>query len=480
LSRCRLDKYYKKKFFRHGKNLPIRNTMDTKALRQKILDLAIHGKLVPQDPNDEPASVLLQRIREEKERLVKEGKIKKGKKAKSSDAAHYENVPFEIPKSWEWCKLGDYVSSVTDGDHQAPPKAATGIPFLVISNLTDGILDFNNTRHVPQTYYDSIQFERKAQKGDILFTVTGSYGIVVKVNTNEPFCFQRHIGLIKPMNDNVCDYLTYILRSKYIKKLCDELATGTAQKTVGLDTLRSFYIPIPPLAEQNRIVSEIERWFSLIDIIESRKENLKSAVQQAKAKILDLAIHGKLVPQNPTDEPASELLRRINPKAEITSDDAQYGKVPQGWCVCDFKCIFSDISSKPYQILQSQIKSKGKHPVVSQSSNFIEGYSDESNFYKINTPIVIFGDHTRNVKFIDFDFIVGADGVKIIKPLCNAKFCYYLVLFASCHIKNKGYSRHFSQISNFKYPLPPLAEQHRIVAKIEQLFVRLDRIEAKL
>ena len=107
--------------------------MDTKALRQKILDLAIRGKLVPQDPNDEPASVLLQRIREEKERLVKEGKIKKGKKAKASGAAHCENVPFEIPKSWEWYKLGDYVSSVTDGDHQAPPKAANGIPFLVIS-----------------------------------------------------------------------------------------------------------------------------------------------------------------------------------------------------------------------------------------------------------------------------------------------------------------------------------------------------------
>ena len=125
--------------------------MDTKALRQKILDLAIHGKLVPQDPNDEPASVLLERIKAEKERLIKEGKIKRSKKsAKTSDTPHYQNVPFEVPSSWVWCKLEDYVKSVTDGDHQAPPKSDIGIPFLVISDVAKGKLNFLNTRFVPQ------------------------------------------------------------------------------------------------------------------------------------------------------------------------------------------------------------------------------------------------------------------------------------------------------------------------------------------
>ena len=225
--------------------------MNTKALRQKILDLAIHGKLVPQDPNDEPASVLLERIRAEKERLIKEGKIKKPKKAKATcDKPHY---PFELPEGWVWCKLEDYVLSVTDGDHQAPPKSSNGVPFLVISNIATWKIDFTNTRYVPKEYYENIHEDRKAKRGDILFSVTGSYGIVVNVETDQEFCFQRHIGLIKPFIGQ--EYLSYILMSGYIKGLCDNLATGTAQKTVGLDTLRSFYIPIAPIPEQKRIVS---------------------------------------------------------------------------------------------------------------------------------------------------------------------------------------------------------------------------------
>ena len=394
---------------------------------------------------------------------------------KTCDKPHY---PYELPKGWEWCKLEDYVCSVTDGDHQAPPKVSDGVPFLVISNVASEFIDFANTRYVPQDYYDAIQFDRKPERGDILFTVTGSYGIVVKVNTDKQFCFQRHIGLIKPIIDN--DYLVYALRSQYVKKLCDDLSTGTAQKTVGLDTLRSFLIPIPPLQEQKRIVESIEHCLLFVDCIEENKGNLQDAIKQAKSKILDLAIHGKLVPQNSTDEPASELLKRINPKAEITCDNPQYGKLPNGWCLTTFKGAFKDISSKPFQILQSQIKIKGKHPVISQSSNFIEGYSDEDVLYKCDTPIIIFGNHTRNVKYVDFDFIVGADGVKILKPYLDAKYGYFLILYATSHIVNKGYSRHFSQISKFDYIVPPLQEQYRIVAKIEELFAQLDNITSSL
>ena len=244
--------------------------------------------------------------------------------------------------------------------------------------------------------------------------------------------------------------------------------------------MRSFLIPIPPLHEQKRIVESIKHWLSFAYCIEENKSDLQEIIKQTKSKILDLAIHGKLVPQDPTDEPAAELLKRINPKAEITCDNRQYGKLPNGWCETTFKGIFHEISSKPYQILQSQIMAHGKHPVVSQSSNFIEGYSDEFNFYSTEVPIVIFGDHTRNVKYIDFDFIVGADGVKIIKPLCDAKFGFFSILYAALHIQNRGYGRHFGQISKFCFKIPPLQEQHRIVAKIEELFAQLDAIEASL
>ena len=200
---------------------------------------------------------------------------------------------------------------MTDGDHQAPPKSDIGIPFLVISDVAKGKLNFLNTRFVPQEYYEKISFDRKPEKGDLLFTVTGSYGIVVPVNIDCKFCFQRHIGLIKTLNTS--EYLLHLLKSSYIKGQCDEFATGTAQKTVGLETLRSFLLPIPPFAEQQRIVIEIEKWFSLIELIEGGKDDLQTTIKQAKSKILDLAIHGKLVPQDPNDEPAIELLKRINP-----------------------------------------------------------------------------------------------------------------------------------------------------------------------
>ena len=351
--------------------------MDTKALRQKILDLAIHGKLVPQDPNDEPASVLLERIKAEKERLIKEGKIKRSKKsAKTSDTPHYENVPFEVPSSWVWCKLEDYVKSVTDGDHQAPPKSDIGIPFLVISDVAKGKLNFLNTRFVPQEYYEKISFDRKPEKGDLLFTVTGSYGIVVPVNIDCKFCFQRHIGLIKTLNTN--EYLLHLLKSSYIKGQCDEFATGTAQKTVGLETLRSFLLPIPSFAEQQRIVIEIEKWFSLIELIEGGKDDLQTTIKQAKSKILDLAIHGKLVPQDPNEEPAIKLLKRINPDF-TPCDNGHSGKlpykIPKTWVWCSHNSIL-DISGgsqpaksyfetipKPNYIRLYQIRDYGESPV---------------------------------------------------------------------------------------------------------------------
>lgn len=142
--------------------------------------------------------------------------------------------------------------------------------------------------------------------------------------------------------------------------------------------------------------------------------------------------------------------------------------------------MFIDITSKPYQILQSQIKGSGKYPVISQSANFIEGYSDENNVFQHKRPCIIFGDHTRNVKYIDFDFIVGADGVKILCPKVNEKWAYYSIVYASAHIEDKGYSRHFSQIVKFGMMLPPLAEQQRIAQKIEELFHALDNIQNAL
>ena len=473
--------------------------MDTKALRQKILDLAIHGKLVPQDPNDEPASVLLERIRAEKERLIKEGKIKKGKKSlQTSDKPHY---PFELPKGWKWCRLEDYVFSVTDGDHQAPPKVSKGIPFLVISNIADGSLDFSNTRYVPEEYYEKIQMERKPKRGDILFSVTGSYGIVVNIKTDRLFCFQRHIGLIKPTISN--EYLSFVLMSNYIKSLCDKLATGTAQKTVGLDTLRSLYVPIAPIEEQERIVAKIKHLLLQISFLEAGKGKLVAAIKQAKSKILDLAIHGKLVPQDPNDEPASELLKRINPKAEITCDNPQYGKlpfvIPSSWEWVKLSGIAKSnigLTYRPTDIVSTGVP-------VYRSNNIRNGKIDTTDLVKVSTKIL-----EKQLLHVGDLLICARNGSRnligknaIISELKEpTSFGAFMAVCRSAYnqwiriVLNSEYFDRYLDDSNsatinqvtqkmllaLPIPLPPHQEQHRIVAKIEELFAQLDKIEASL
>ena len=470
--------------------------MDTKALRQKILDLAIHGKLVPQDPNDEPASVLLERIRAEKERLIKEGKIKKVKKyAKTSDKPHY---PYQLPEGWVWCRLEDYVFSVTDGDHQAPPKVSKGIPFLVISNIADGSLDFSNTRYVPEEYYEEIQMERKPKRGDILFSVTGSYGIVVNIKTDRQFCFQRHIGLIKPTISN--EYLSFVLMSNYIKSLCDKLATGTAQKTVGLDTLRSLYVPIAPIEEQERIVAKIKHLLLQINFLEAGKGKLVAAIKQAKSKILDLAIHGKLVPQDPNDEPAIELLKRINPKAEIITDNGHYQKLPVGWCVCHINEISESLLGKTLDRTKDNGEFKryvcavnvqwGYFDFTTQKKFRIEAKDFERYAVKKGDLLICEGGDVGRCAIWDTDTEMYYQNA-LHRVRCKFGISEKYLQYSLWHFKLNGVIdslckgvtiKHFTQstMNKLEIPLPPFAEQQRIVAKIEELFLQLDIIEESL
>ena len=245
-------------------------------LKKSILQEAVQGKLVPQDPSDEPADALLERIRAEKQRLIKEGKIKKDKHESvifRRDNSHYEKrgseevcideeIPFEIPENWAWARLSSASISIADGDHQPPPQVQDGIPFLVISNVSDGIVDFSNTRYVPKKYFDSLAEIRIPQCGDLLFTVTGSYGIVIPVQTERKFCFQRHIALIK-LGCLSSEFMRLWLSSPLVYEQCRRAATGTAQKTVGLASLKGLLIPIPPLNEQVRILQKLNTLLAL-------------------------------------------------------------------------------------------------------------------------------------------------------------------------------------------------------------------------
>ena len=397
--------------------------------------------------------------------------------------------------------MEDYVFSVTDGDHQAPPKVSKGIPFLVISNIADGSLDFSNTRYVPEEYYEKIQMERKPKRGDILFSVTGSYGIVANIKTDRRFCFQRHIGLIKPTISN--EYLSFVLMSNYIKSLCDKLATGTAQKTVGLDTLRSLYVPIAPIEEQERIVAKIKHLLLQISFLEAGKGKLVAAIKQAKSKILDLAIHGKLVPQDPNDEPASELLKRINPKAEITCDNPQYGKlpfvIPSSWEWVKLSGIAKSnigLTYRPTDIVSTGVP-------VYRSNNIRNGKIDITDLVKVSAKIL-----EKQLLHVGDLLICARNGSRnligknaIISELKEpTSFGAFMAVCRSAYnqwiriVLNSEYFDRYLDDSNsatinqvtqkmllaLPIPLPPHQEQHRIVAKIEELFAQLDKIEASL
>lgn len=262
-----LDKYAKAE-----KRLNNLNTQFPDLLKKSILQEAVQGKLVPQDPTDEPASVLLERIRAEKEQLIKAGKIKRDKHESvifRRDNSHYEKrgseevciddeIPFDIPENWCWSRLSTLCKSISDGDHQPPPQVPFGIPFVVISNVSSGKIDLGNTRFVPQDYYKNLHESRIPCRDDILFTVTGSYGIVIPVDIDDAFCFQRHIALLKPLRIST-QFLSTWLETPVVYEQCKHCATGTAQKTVGLNSLKNILVPIPPANEQVRILERLRK-----------------------------------------------------------------------------------------------------------------------------------------------------------------------------------------------------------------------------
>ena len=310
--------------------------MKAKDLKNSILQMAIEGKLVPQDSNDEPASVLLERIREEKHKLIAEGKAKFPKGGESiiyigSDGSPYEKrvdakgrvlsdkciadeVPFEeLPEGWAWARLESLCSVITDGDHQAPPQEADGIPFLVISNVSSGKLNFSNTRHVSSNYFDSLDGSRKPRCGDLLLTVTGSFGIVAPVNTEDRFCFQRHIALLRPLGYR--QFIINALAAPSTYAYFNAKATGTAQKTVSLGCLRSTLLALPPENEGVRIINQLTQLMPLVEEyggLEAAREAMDAALPgRLRKSVLQLAVQGGLVPQDPADEPAGALLERI-------------------------------------------------------------------------------------------------------------------------------------------------------------------------
>ena len=478
--------------------------MDTKALRQKILDLAIHGKLVPQDPNDEPASVLLERIKAEKERLIKEGKIKRSKKsAKSYDTPHY---PYLLPNGWEWCNLEDIVCELKYGTSEKSLSVGK-IAVLRMGNITNvGTIDYSNL--VYSSNNEDIKLY-SLEKDDLLFNRTNSSEWVGKTaiyKKEQPAIYAGYLIRIRPILI-FSDYLNTVMNSSYYRNWCYNVKTDAVnQSNINAQKLSQLMIPIPPLKEQERIVVEVAKWISLIDTIKNSKEDLQTTIKQAKSKILNLAIHGKLVPQDPNDEPAIELLKRINPDFTPCDNGHYTFDVPSGWITTNLGSIFNVVSAK--RILKSDWKHSGvpfyrareiaKLSIYGLVDNELYISEEHYNSLKEKFPVPKASDIMISaIGTIGKCYIVKESDkfyYKDASVLClcndyqiNTKYIYHIMrseyMLKQMYDNSKGTTVDTITIEKAKQyilPLPPLAEQQRIVAKIEETFSIFDGIQNSL
>lgn len=459
--------------------------MNTKALRQKILDLAIHGKLVPQDPNDEPASVLLERIRAEKERLIKEGKIKRPKKTNTtSDKPHYEN---KLPNGWCLTNIGELLIN-RDGERKPVSSAIRNKQKNKVYNYygAAGIIDkvdgylFNE--RLLLIGEDGANLLSRSK--DNAFFADGKYWV------------NNHAHVLDAIDKNLLDFVAIVINAMKL----DDYITGSAQPKLSQDNLNKIPIALPPLYEQIRIVAKLKYWFSFVDCIEYNKGNLQDTIKQVKSKVLDLAIHGKLVPQAPMDESASELLKRINPKAEITCDNGHYQKlpfkIPKSWVWCGHNDIL-EISGgsqpaknhfisvpKDNYIRLYQIRDYGDNPIPVYIPEELASKRTE----KGDILLARYGGSLGKV----FHAETGAYNVAMAKVIFKypnvivRDFAYYYYLSDLYQGRLKEISRtaqagfNSSDFNEMFFPLPPYEEQKRIVNAINKTFTILDTIMENL
>jgi type I restriction enzyme S subunit len=265
-----------------------------KRYKAAVLKAAVEGKLTEewrkQRPDVEPASKLLERILVE--RRAKWSGSGRGK-YKEPDTLDTIDLP-PLASSWKWVSLDQLFLNITDGDHQPPPQTDSGVHFLVIGNVRSGKLEFEDTRFVSRQYADAVDAFRKPTRGDILYTLVGSFGIALRVDTDREFCIQRHIGVLRPHKLSPTSYLMHVLNSSFVFNQATNVATGTAQMTVPLAGLRRFAIPLAPLAEQQQVVAEVERRLSIIKELEAAIEANLTRADRLRQSVLGQAFSGRL------------------------------------------------------------------------------------------------------------------------------------------------------------------------------------------
>ena len=405
-----------------------------------------------------------------------------------------------LPSGWEWCKLEDIVRELKYGTSEKSSSVGK-IAVLRMGNITNiGTIDYSNLVYSSNDE-DIKQYSLK--KGDLLFNRTNSSEWVGKTaiyKGEQPAIYAGYLIRVRPILISP-DYLNIVMNSSYYRNWCYNVKTDAVnQSNINAQKLSKLMVPVPPLKEQERIIVEIAKWTSLIATIRNNKEDLQVIIKQAKNKILDLAIHGKLVPQDPNDEPASELLKRINPKAEITCDNGHSEKfpfeLPDTWVWCNHNSIldisggaqpaksYFETTPKPNYIRLYQIRDYGESPVPIYIPISLASKQTE----KGDILLARYGGSLGKV----FHAEKGAYNVAMAKvifkfdSLIYKEFAYYYYLSDIYQGKLKEISRtaqagfNSTDFNDMYFPLPPLSEQRRIVAKIEELFSTLDNIQNTL
>ena len=442
--------------------------MDTQKLRQHILDLAIRGKLVPQDPNDEPASVLLDRIRAEKERLIAEGKIKRPKAKKSTDKSHYQQFtpPFDIPDSWVWVRLEEIIR-VKSGENLNVRELQSKDIYPVYGG--NGINGHYNKCNVA--------------KDTIIIGRVGFYcGSIHKTNSESWVTDNALIVDTDIVNIDI-NWLCLVLIWANLRKT----SNSTAQPVVSGKSIYPVWVPLPSKDEQSRIVDTFDTFIKIIETIEISKTSVQKLISLTKTKILDLAMQGKLVPQDPADEPAADMLLRINPKAKIITDNPHYPQLPDNWVlttvdsVCDYgnseNVSVDDIDSSDWVLELEDIekdsgriitqKSKHERTINGVRHRFVNGdvlYSKLRTY--LNKVLVAQKDGYCTTEIIP----VKSYDCVIPEYLCAwLRSPFFLSYTAECCYGVKMPRLSTTDARKGIIPLPPINEQKRITQKLSKV-----------
>ena len=490
--------------------------MNAQQLKNAILQEAIEGRLVPQDPNDEPASELLARIRKEKERLVKEGKLKR--KDLEVKPISEDEIPFEIPESWEWVRLGDVTEIKSSKRVFEKDYVTTGIPFFrskEIGDLSRGEQIHTELYITKEHYCDLKEKYGVPQKGDILLTSVGSIGNFWICDGREFYYKDGNVTQIC-VNDSIKScFITLFLSSQLFSVQTNTSVSGTAYNALTIIKLKSLLFPLPPLAEQHRIVAKIEELLPKVEEYGKAQEALNKLnaelPERLKKSILQEAIEGRLVPQDPNDEPASVLLTKIRKEKEqlvkegklkkkdlvetpITEEEIPF-EIPESWewvrlgeistyantkkkinaAKADSSIWGLDLEDIERGGKLLYIKSVGERKAIGDKTCFCEG----DILYSKLRPYLL--------KIL----IAPKDGIctpEIIPFTCYGSICkdYMVSLLKSAYVDDYINSVTFGvkmprvsteTMVSLIVPLPPLAEQKRIVAKIEQLLGEIDKLK---